>query len=165
MPEDLYELMGDKRYTGVQRDDWMIGVNAIVAKNDDPEHRHRVKVVIPSIDENEIHDKWCDRLVWWAGSPGYGDFHIPEIGSEVVLFGRLSEKYVLFFISRFNEDYPVPKDFWRPPDTRGFRTDGDYKSIVELDHQLRAGRFLIESDSSVRIIAPAGLWVGGRRIG
>lgn len=164
MPEDLFDLMGGKEQIPITRTDWMIGVNAIVARNEDPEHRHRVKVVIPSIDENQIHDKWCDRLVWWAGSPGYGDFHIPEIGSEVVLFGRMSEKYHVFYISRFNEEYPVPKDFWTPPHTRGFRTDGAYKSIVELDHQMHAGRFLIEADASIRLIAPAGFFINGRRV-
>jgi hypothetical protein len=162
--QDLFELMGDKEHTGVTRDDWLVMVNAIVAVNEDPEHRHRIKVVIPDIDEDERCEKWCDRLVWWTGAPGYGDFHIPEIGSEVCLIGRLSEKHTLFYISRFNEDFPVPKDFWRPPDTRGFRTDGDYKSIVELDHFMRAGRFVMESDASFRIVAPGGFYVNGKRV-
>jgi hypothetical protein len=164
MPEDLFELMGDKEKTGIIRTDWFIAIPGIVAINEDPEHRHRIKVIIPVINEDEIHDKWIDRLVWWGGAPGYGDYHYPEKGSEVVLIGVRSEKYNTYYISRFNEDYPVPKDFWRPPDTRGFRTDGDYKSIVELDHQMRAGRFLIESDATIRIIAPGGLFINGRRI-
>lgn len=162
---DLLELMGGKENTGVIIDDWAVGVNAIVAKNEDPEHQHRIQVIIPSIDEHRIHRKWCDRFVWWAGAPGYGDFHIPELGSEVLLFGRLKEKHTLYYVSRFNEDHPVPKDFWLPPHTRGFRTDGEYKSIVTLDHFMRAGRFEIEADASVRIIAPAGFFVGNKRVG
>lgn len=164
MPEDLFDLMGGKEQIPITRTDWMSCMNAIVAKNDDPEHRHRIKVVIPSIDEDKIHDKWINRLVWWTGSPGYGDFHLPEIGSEVVLFGRNNEKYHLFYISRFNEDYPVPKDFWDLFDTRGFRTDGYYKSIVELDHYSFAGRFIFEAHSSVNILAPSGLFINGKKV-
>jgi hypothetical protein len=166
MPEtDLFELMGNKEWTGQNPDKWMFALNAIVAVNEDPEHQHRIKVIIPVIDESVIHDKWIPRAVWWAGAPGYGDFHYPEKGSEVLLFGRLGQKHNLYYISRFNESYVVPKDFWLPPHTRGFRTDGDYKSIVELDHQIRAGRFLIEADASVRIIAPGGLFINGRKAG
>ncbi|HXG23680.1 MAG TPA: phage baseplate assembly protein V [Chthonomonadales bacterium] len=165
MPEhDLYTLMGGKENTGEIRDTWMIAQEAIVAVNEDPENQHRIKVVIPAIDENKICNKWVKRLVWWAGAPGYGDFHIPEIGSEVVLFGRLGQKHNLYYISVFNEDFIVPSDF-RKPDTRGFRTDGDYKAIVELDYQIRAGRLLIETDASARIIAPGGLYINGKRVG
>jgi Type VI secretion system/phage-baseplate injector OB domain len=165
MPEDLFDLMGGKEQIPITRTDWMIGMNAIVAKNDDPEHRHRIKVIIPSIDEHKIHDKWINRMVWWTGQPGYGDFHIPEINSEVLLFGRNSEKYHIFYVSRFNEEHLVPRDFWRPPDTRGFRTDGDYKAIVSLDYQIRSGRLLIETDATARIIAPGGFFINNKRVG
>ena len=164
MPEDLFDLMGDKRHTGIQRDDWMSGVNAIVTINEDPEHRHRIKVIIPSIDENEIHDKWVDSFVWWTGAPGYGNFNPPEINSEVLLYGRLNEKYVLFYVARYNEDYPVPKDFWGPLDTRGYRHQGDYKSITELDHYMFAGRFWFETHSSFNIVAPAGFYINGKKV-
>src|ERR1700754_2849243 len=164
MPEDLFDLMGDKQNSGIIRLDWMVAVPALVAVNDDPEHRHRIKVIIPVIDENEIHDKWIDRMVWWAGAPGFGDFHIPELNSEVLLVGDRSEKYTIYYVSRFNEDYPVPKDFWGPPDTRGFRQDGDYKSIVELDHYSFAGRFIFEAHSTVNILAPGGLFINGKKV-
>jgi hypothetical protein len=160
---DYYDVMGSDENTGVTKDGWFVGVNAIVAVNEDPDHRHRIRVVIPSVDKDRIHEKWVDRLCWWSGSPGYGDFHIPEKGSEVLLFGRSTERHTLYYISRFNEDHPVPKDFWLPPHTRGFRTDGDYKSIVTLDHYMHAGRLRVETDASVQIIAPAGFFVNGRK--
>jgi type VI secretion system (T6SS) baseplate-like injector VgrG len=162
--QDLYELVGDKPGTGITREFWLTMEPAIVAVNEDPEHRHRIKVIIPSIDENDVCQKWIDRLVWWTGAPGYGDCHIPEIGSEVALVGMRGDKHHLFYIARFNEDFVVPKDFWGPADTRGFRTDGDYKSIVELDHFMKAGRFLMESDASFRIVAPGGFFVNGKRV-
>jgi hypothetical protein len=80
-----------------------------------------------------------------------------------VLFGRLGQKHNLYYSSVFNENFIVPADF-RSPTVRGFRTDGDYKSIVELDHQIRAGRLHIETDSSVRIIAPGGLFINDKKV-
>ncbi len=166
---DLFALMGDKEHTGQIVDKWVVALQAIVAINDDPEHQHRIKVIIPDIDEEKVHDKWVRRLVWWTGAPGYGDFHYPEIGSEVVLFGRLAQKHNLYYLSVFNEDFIVPSDFHPAsgsggPAVRGFRTDGDYKSIVELDYQIRAGRLTIETDATARLIAPGGFYINGKRI-
>ncbi|MGA9774011.1 MAG: phage baseplate assembly protein V [Blastocatellia bacterium] len=161
---NIFNLAGGKRYTGDTPHKYMCALEAIVAVNADPEHQHRIKVIIPSIDENVIHDRWIKRIVWWAGAPGYGDFHIPELGSEVVLFGRLAEKHNLYYASVYNEKFIVPADFRRPT-IRGFRTDGDYASIVELDQQIRAGRLRIETDASTELIAPGGFFINGRRIG
>ena len=164
MPEhDLFELMGNKEHTGQIREEWVVALEAIVAINNDPEHQHRIKVVIPTIDENEICDKWVKRIVWWSGASGYGDFHPPEIGSEVILFGRLGQKHNLYYASVFNEDFLVPPDF-RRPSVRGFRTDGDYHQIAELDFQIRGGRIELEADASITLIAPAGVYFNGKRI-
>lgn len=163
MENELFDLMGGKEHTGQIRDTWVCALEAIVAINEDPEHQHRIKVIIPSIDENEICGKWINRMVWFTGAEGYGDFHIPGINSEVLLFGRLSQKHNLYYISRFNEDFIVPPDFRRST-VRGFRTDGDYKQIVDLDMQIRAGRLEIETDASATIIAPGGLYINGKRI-
>lgn len=162
--QDIFELVGEKENTGIIREFWLMNEPALVAVNEDPEHRHRIKVIVPSLKEDTILDKWIDRWCWWTGDPGYGDYHYPELGSEVTIGGMRGQKHHLFYVSRFNEDFLVPKDFWGPPDTRGFRTDGDYKSIVELDHFMRAGRFVIEADASVRITAPAGFFVNGKRV-
>ena len=164
MERDLFDLVGGKEHTGQIREQWIGGLEAIVAVVDDPEHRHRIKVKIPAIDENQIHDMWVDRLVWFTGPEGYGDFHLPGIGSEVVLFGRLGEKKHLYYMSRFNEDFIVPPEF-RSSTVKGFRTDGDCRMIVDLDFYMRGGRVMIESDASVRIIAPGGLFVNGNRVG
>ena len=164
---NLKDLLHPSPATNKETDKWVMGLEAIIAINVDPEHQHRVKVIIPAIDEHEIHDKWVKRLVWWSGAPGYGDFHYPEIGSEVILLGRLGQKHNLYYISVFNEDFLVPSDFWEDeggPTRRGFRTDGDYRTIVELDHQMRAGRFRMEADSSVEIIAPGGLFINGKKV-
>lgn len=158
----LDKLHGSGRGARSGVNDWVVALTGIVAVNEDPEHQQRIKVIIPVIDENYVQDKWVRRMVLFCGAPGYGDFHPPEIGSEVLLFGRLGQKHNLFYTSVFNEDYEVPADF-RSVAVRGFRTDGDYKSIVELDYQIRAGRLKIEVDSSVEIIAPAGIFLNGTK--
>ncbi len=157
---NLLRLMREDRRN---REDLMVcALEAIVAVNDDPEHQHRVKVIIPTIDEEHVHDVWVRRLCLFTGAQGYGDFHPPERGNEVVLFGRLGQKHNLFYLSVFNEDFVVPADF-RSPTVRGIRTDGDYKQIVELDYYLRAGRARFETDASMEFIAPAGVFFNGRK--
>ncbi len=89
----------------------MLAIEGIVADTNDPEQMHRVKVVIPSIDESYIHGEWVTFMQPWVGSPGYGPVHLPDIGSEVLLFGRLGDPHMLFCLSRFNEDYTVPAEF------------------------------------------------------
>src|ERR1700683_3082339 len=94
---DLFEMVGDKEHTGVTREDWMICVNAIVANNNDPELQHRIQVTIPDIDETLICTKWCRPLVWFTGPPGFGSYHLPAEGSEVVLFGMKGEDHHLYY--------------------------------------------------------------------
>ena len=54
----------------------MMGVTAIVAENQDPELQHRVKVVIPSIDEDMVFDEWARQMVFCLGN-GFGTAFIP----------------------------------------------------------------------------------------
>ncbi len=161
MTRRLLKLMEERARDGNDR--WMIAEPAIVADNDDPERQHRIRVVIPSIDEDYMHDEWVRRLVLFTGAPGYGDFHVPELGSEVALFGAKGQKYSLFYASVFNEDFVIPPDF-QNTGTRGVRNDGDYILSTEGDLFLRGGRVIIESDSSVRITAPAGFFVNGKKV-
>lgn len=88
---------------------WLVGVPAIVAKNNDPEQQHRVKVIIPSIDENMIYDEWVRPSAFCLGN-GFGSVFIPPIGSEVWLIGELGQKYSLFFVSTFNEEMLIPSE-------------------------------------------------------
>jgi uncharacterized protein involved in type VI secretion and phage assembly len=164
MGKSLLEQMGGKEHTGDLRREWLSGLEAIVALNQDPENQHRIKVVIPAIDEAVMCDKWVRCLVPWVGAPGYGPFCLPEIGSEVALFGRLGDKHSLFYMCVFNEDYVVPPDFHgKGSEARGYRTDGDYQSFVELDHDMRAGRMNLEADSTIRLTAPGGVFINGQR--
>ena len=142
---------------GDEENFWFTGIEGIVAVNDDPERRCRVQCKIPLLDESEVYQVWARRISLFVGGAGYGDFHYPEIGTEVVLWGRMNDERNLFYAPIFNEDYPVPSDFQNLA-TRGFRNDGDYKMITEGNLYIRAGRILIEADSIVQVIAPAGFF-------
>jgi hypothetical protein len=109
----------------------MIAVEGIVAANDDPEGMHRIQVVIPSIDESYVHDHWVTALVPWVGADGYGPVNLPQLGSEVLLFGRLGQKHSLFYLCRFNEVYGIPGGFVGE-NARGLKTDGRYKLLADL---------------------------------
>jgi len=139
------------------------GLEGIVAVNEDPEHQHRIKVIIPLLDDSAIFDKWIRPIGVFVLGPGYGSFFVPPLGSEVTLFARLGGKHNLFYASAFNEDFVVPADF-RSAAVAGIRAPGELKFISELDMQLRAGRTHIEADSTVRIIAPAGVYINGRKV-
>lgn len=155
MSEDGPAKLLDTREDDDDRDFWFSGVEGIVHNNDDPERRGRVQCVIPSIDENVVYPIWARKMGLFTGGRGYGDFHYVAVGAEVVLFGRLGDTKNLFYAPLYNEDYPVPTDFENQT-TRGFREDGDYKVVVEGDFIVRAGRIILQADTSVRIIGPAG---------
>lgn len=109
---------------------WMVCVNGLVADVDDPEGLHRIRVIIPSIEEDLVHDEWVTALMPWVGPTGYGPFNLPVLGSEVLLFGRLGQKHMLFYLSSFNEDYEPPAEF--AGNVRGLKTDGAYKLLADL---------------------------------
>lgn len=108
---------------------WLSGVPAIVADNQDPERSHRVRVIIPSIDPNEIFDEWARQMVFCLGK-GFGSAMIPPKGSEVVLFGQLGQKYNLFYGSLYNEEMTVP-DSYDDENVAGIHAPGELKFIAE----------------------------------
>lgn len=107
---------------------WLVGVSAIVADNKDPENQHRVRVVIPSIDENIIFDEWARQIGFCLGN-GYGTVFIPPIGSEVVLFGALAQKHHLFYASLYNEEMLTPSELNK--DISGIKSAKDLYFIAE----------------------------------
>lgn len=171
MGQSLHQALNNKDRALDERDDWLSGLEAIVADNEDPEHQHRIRVVIPTIDEDLVHDVWIRQMGVYVGAPGYGSFFLPPVGAEVVLFGRLGQKHNLYYLCVYNEDFIVPPDFHNNPagglnggSVSGVRVPGDLKQIADGDYQLRAGRAHIESDSSISIIAPGGLFINGKRV-
>jgi len=152
---------------GVARDDyddWLTAVPAIVVENEDPEHEHRIKVVIPAMDEEKAYPEWVRSLSALAFGNGFGSFFPPPLKAEVVLFGQLGQKHHLFYMGGlYNEDFKTPADFENAA-MRGFRVPGDFKLIVEGDLQLRAGGIQIEATGAINIIAPGGFFVNGKPV-
>lgn len=88
---------------------WLINESAIVADNNDPENQHRIRVIIPSIDENLIFDEWARPSAFCLGD-GFGSVFIPPVGSEVLVTGRLGQKYNLSYVSTYNEEHFIPAE-------------------------------------------------------
>ena len=132
---------------------WLIGVEALVADVSDPEGMHRIRVIIPSIDEDAVHDEWIPGMMAWVGPDGYGPVNLPELMSEVLLFGRLGQKHSLFYLSRYGEETTIPGEFVGD-EARGLKTDGRYKLLADL---------LIEivSQARVDVKAPVVRLLGG----
>ena len=140
---------------------WVEGLEGIVAINEDPEFQHRIKVVIPMLDEEKVFDKWVRPLTVFVAGAGYGSFFAPPIGSEVTLFSRLGAKHNLFYAPAYNEDFIVPPDF-RDASVSGIRVPGQLKFISDLSLQLRGSRLRVEADASIELMAPAGVFINGR---
>lgn len=140
------------RYGRLGKEAWLIAVNGIIADTNDPEGMHRVRVIIPSIDESFVHDEWVTHMMPWVGPQGYGPVNLPAVGSEVVLFGTFGQPYSLFCISRFNEDFKVPNEF--SGNVRGLKTDGGYKLLADLLIEIISGtQVVVQANSEVDIDA------------
>lgn len=128
---------------------WLMGVPAIVAENDDPERQHRVKVVIPSIDEVQVYDEWARQLVFCLGD-GFGTVFIPPIGSEVVLFGQLGEKYNLFYASLYNEEMAISSQLGKTKP--GIHSPADLVLIAEMTAKILAENIEINAEQLVKVL-------------
>lgn len=127
--------------------DPMLPIEAVVAVNEDPEGMHRIKVIIPAIDEAVIHDEWVTALVPWVGAPSFGMVGVPALDSEVLLFGRLGEPHTLFYVPRFNEDFQVPAEF--ADGSRGCKYDTALRLLGAALVQIISGRQLYLGEGSL----------------
>ncbi|HQU82862.1 MAG TPA: phage baseplate assembly protein V [Pyrinomonadaceae bacterium] len=130
---------------------WLNGVSGIVADNNDPEKQHRVRVIIPSIDESLIFDEWARQMVFCLGN-GYGSVFIPPKGSEVVLFGQLGQKFNLFYASLYNEEMLVPDGFQNEM-TVGIKAPGNLTFIAEELAKIQAKNFDAIIAQTAKILA------------
>lgn len=158
--KNLHQLTSNRALAD-DREDWMVAVEGIVVDNNDPENQHRVRLLIPSIDEDRIYDKWARQLVMFVGGPGYGSFFVPAEGSEVVVWGRLGQKHNLYYMSVYNENYIVPEDF-RSSAVCGIRAPGDMKLMTEGDLQLEMGGGRVRTRGAFEIISPGGIFLNGK---
>jgi hypothetical protein len=128
MADALVNRLNNRARAHDERADWFNAVSALVAECD--LETLEIKVIIPVLDENEVHDEWVTPLVAWVGADGYGPVNPPALGSEVVLFSEMNDGETLFYLSRYNEDYRVPVEF--ADGARGLKTDTKYRVLVDL---------------------------------
>ena len=152
MPPGYRRLLSDRRRAHASRDDWFSGVEGIVAEVD--HSTASVKVIIPALDENRLHDEWVPVLTPFVGPPGYGAVSLPAPGSEVVLFSRGNEGFSLFCLPRFNEDYTPPAEF--SDGSRGLKTDTAYRLIADLLIQLLSGEQVDVDAPLIRLLSGGG---------
>jgi hypothetical protein len=148
----LYAVTNKAAQNAVNEDGrWLMGVSAIVADNRDPEKQHRVRVIIPSIDEDQVFDEWARQMVFCLGD-GFGSAFIPPKGSEVVLFGQLGQKFNLFYASLYNEEMLMPEGY---PDemTVGVHAPGNLKFIAEELAKVQAKNIELIAAQVAKILA------------
>lgn len=112
-----------------------ISESAIVTDNNDPERRHRIKVTIPSLDEDNVFDDWISPATPFSKGDGYGSSFIPPIGSEVRITGDLGQKHNWTYHGAVhNEDAAIPEEFG--PEADGVKVPGELAYIAELKLRL-----------------------------
>ena len=132
-------------------DRWFTCVPGIVVSTADPEGRHRIQCLIPDISEEIVHAEWIEPLMPWVGTDGYGPSHLPAVESEVLLFGMKGEKYTLFYLSRYNENFRPPAEF--ADRSRGCKCDTVYKLLGDLLILIRSLQRVDVEAPSVRLLS------------
>ena len=152
MARNLYQSTNESAINAIaENGKWLMGVPAIVADNQDPETQHRVRVIIPSIDEDMIYDEWTRQMVFCLGD-GFGTAFIPPVNSEVVLFGQLGQKYNLFYASLYNEEMSIPAGFDSEMSV-GIHAPGDLKFIAEEVAKILARNIEFSAEQTAKILA------------
>lgn len=142
----LYKEAAKGVANGIDQDGrWLIFESAIVAENEDPEKLHRIKVVIPSIDEDLVYDDWVRPAGVCLGNQ-LGTVIIPPKGSEVLVTGVLGQKFNLVYTGAiYNEEMSIPAELGI--DTPGIKVPKNLSLIAGLIGLLQA--------QNIRIIAEA----------
>lgn len=127
-------------------------VEAVVARNDDPENRCRVQCVIPIIDEDEIHEIWARRFQLYVGENGFGDYFVPEVGAEIMVLGRLGDTNHLFYAPLWNEERKPSPEF---PDksVAGLRVPKNLKFIAVELAKIIAKNIELVAEQLIKLIA------------
>lgn len=127
---------------------------AIVARNDDPENRCRVQCIVPIIDENEVHEIWARRFQLYVGETGFGDYFIPEAGTEVILIGRLGDTNNLFYAPLWNESRKPSSIEFPNKSVAGIKVPNSLKFIAGQLLKLQAQIIEAVAAQIAKILAP-----------
>lgn len=136
---------------------WLISEAAIVADVNDPENQHRIRVIIPSIDEDLIYDEWVRPAAVCLGD-GFGSVFIPKKGTEVFITGVLGQKFNLFYSSTYNEENLISDEL--NEETPGIHAPENLKFIAEDKMTLKGGEVEIKG-GKVRIDGDGTITISG----
>ena len=114
---------------------WLFCEPALVADIDDPEKQHRVRAIIPAIDEDLIYDEWIRPAAFCLGD-GFGSVFIPPVGSEILVTGTLGQKFNLSYFSTYNEEIMMPSELNK--DICGIKVPKDFQLIAQMVMKLLA---------------------------
>jgi len=101
---------------GSQRDakqamPWLICESAIVSENVDPDKLGRIKVIIPSIDEDNQFGDWIVPAASHCLGDGFGMLMLPVKGQEVLITGVLGQKFnLVYHAAVYNEEAKVAEE-------------------------------------------------------
>lgn len=105
--------------------------SAIVAVNDDPDRLGRIKVIIPSIDEDNVFDDWIVPAATHCMGDGFGMLMIPPKGAEVIVSGVLGQKHnFVYHAAVYNEEMKVPAEL--NAQTPGFKVPANFFVLAAL---------------------------------
>jgi hypothetical protein len=137
----MNRLSDEMRRSGVraigEEGRWLVCEPAIVADVDDPENQHRIKVIIPAIDEELMYDDWVRPMTPFAMGDGYGAVFVPPKGSEVLISGILGQKFNLCYLGAiYNEENR--KSSQLDKETPGIHVPGNLSFLAGLLMKLQA---------------------------
>lgn len=160
MGKSFYNEMSGARREREEAEIFWLNVRAVVAENLDPEHRHRVKCIIPALNSeekpDEVHDEWIDCKMPFAGSGGHGDVAIPAVGSMVLISGEFGQAEKLYYECTYARTSVTPGDS-DDEAVRVIDAPGDLVIRCKGDLRITCGRFLAEARfGTVQIGSPAG---------
>lgn len=124
---------------------WLICESAIVAENVDPDNLGRIKVIIPSIDEDNMFDDWVVPAASHCLGDGFGMLMLPAKGQEVLITGQLGQKFnLVYHAAVYNEEMKAPAEL--NVDTPGVKVPKNYFVLVALLMKIQAQnlRFIAE---------------------
>ena len=124
---------------------WLICESAIVAENVDPDNLGRIKVIIPSIDEDNMFDDWVVPAASHCLGDGFGMLMLPAKGQEVLITGQLGQKFnLVYHAAVYNEEMKAPAEL--NVDTPGVKVPKNFFVLVAQLMKIEAQnlRFIAE---------------------
>lgn len=141
---------GMRRETDAGGERWVICESGIVTDTNDPDRQHRIKVILPSIDEDNQHDDWIRPSSRICLGEGFGSVFLPEKGQEVLVTGVLGDKYNFVYEGAvYNESQTIPEEL--NADWPGIKVPKNLVFIATMILRLAAQTIEILADGLVKI--------------